>query len=361
MLIAFLLFANYLITAQRVLLVTNLLIVFGFALALFGLLQRFTWNGKFYWIREPLVPPLSPFGPFVNHNHFAGYVEMLLPLPLAMVWMKSIRPEQRLLYVAMTMLMGVAIFVSLSRGGMMSAVTSILFVALAGTWAQQRAAQRRGFVATKGDRRHLLMRFATLGLLLIVMAVGVWWMAAEPMMERMARTQLSGEAEAGRDTLQKSRGFIWQGTLKMIAAQPVLGVGFGAYETAYPQYSQHDSGVFPIGQAHNDYLQILADCGVVGGLLALWFIALLARAVWHGLQHQDARLAALSLGAGGGLCALLIHSLFDFNLQLPSNALLFLWLAALVSVLGVPSPASKSLTPVKTGQVGIRGGRGQVF
>ena len=356
LLIAFLLFANYLITAKRVLFVTNLLIVFGFALALFGLLQHFTWNGKFFWVREPLVLPASPFGPFVNHNHFAGYVEMLLPLPLAMVWMKSIRPEQRLLYVAMTILMGVAVFVSLSRGGMVSVVVSLIFVALAGTWAQRRAllklGQRQGLIATKGEHRHLLMRFAMLGLLLTVMAAGIWWMAAEPMLDRMARTQLSGEAEAGRDTLQKSRGFIWLSTLKMIAAQPVLGVGFGAYETAYPQYSQHDSGVSPIAQAHNDYLQILADGGLVGGLLALWFIALLARAVWHGLQHQDTRLAALSLGAGGGLCALLVHSLFDFNLQLPSNALLFLWLAALVSGLGVPSPGSKPLTPVKRNQAG---------
>ena len=95
--IAFLLFANFLITARRVSFVAHLLIAFGFALALFGLLQRFTWNGKFFWLREPLVLPQSPFGPFVNHNHFAGYVEMLLPLPLAMVWMKSIRSEQRLL------------------------------------------------------------------------------------------------------------------------------------------------------------------------------------------------------------------------------------------------------------------------
>ncbi len=351
MLIAFLLFANYLITAKRVLFVTNCLIVFGFALALFGLLQRFTWNGKFYWVREPLVALLNPFGPFVNRNHFAGFVEMLLPLPLAMVWMKCIRPEQRVLYVMMTVLMGVAVFVSLSRGGMVSVVVSMIFVALAGTWAQQRAAHRQGYIATKGDRRHMLMRFASLGCLLLVMAAGVWWMAAEPMLERVARTQLSGEAEAGRDTLQKSRGYIWQSTLRMIAAQPLLGVGFGAYETAYPQYSQDDSSSYPVAQAHNDYLQIVADCGLVGGLLALWFVVLLARAVWHGLQHQDVRLAALSLGAGGGLCALLVHSLFDFNLQLPSNAMLFLWLAALVSVLGVPTPASKT-SMLKVNQVG---------
>jgi O-antigen ligase len=172
-------------------------------------------------------------------------------------------------------------------------------------------------------------------LLLAAIAGGVWWMAAEPVIERVARTQLSGDAEAGRDTLQKSRGYIWQSTLRMIAAQPVLGVGLGAYETAYPQYSQQDSSVYPVAQAHNDYLQIVADGGLVGGALALWFIVLLARAVGRGIRHQDVRLAALSLGAGGGLMALLVHSWFDFNLQLPSNALLFLWLSALVAVLGV--------------------------
>jgi O-antigen ligase len=131
----------------------------------------------------------------------------------------------------------------------------------------------------------------------------------------------------------------------MIAAHPVLGVGFGAFATAYPQYGEHDSVEFQVAQAHNDYLQILADCGAVGGLLALWFIALLARSVWRGVQHQDARLAAWCLGAGGGIFALMVHSIFDFNLQLPSNAMLFLFLSALVSVLGVsPSVRPESLS-----------------
>jgi O-antigen ligase len=249
--------------------------------------------------------------------------------------MKAVRRELHLVYLSVAALMGIAVFVSLSRGGMVSVLASLLFVFVAGAWAQR--SSRRSDAESGG----WLSKLATVALLLAAIGGGAWWMAAEPVIERVARTQLSGEAEAGRDTLQKSRGYIWQGTLRMIAAQPMLGVGLGAYETAYPQYSQQDSSVFPVAQAHNDYLQIVADCGGVGGGLALWFIVLLVRAVKRGLLHRDVRLAALSLGAGGGLTALLVHSLFDFNLQLPANALLFLWLSALVAVLGV-APTGKA-------------------
>jgi O-antigen ligase len=334
--IAFLLFANFLITSRRITLVTQVLLFFGCALALFGLLQYFTWNGKFYWLREPLVPPTDPFGPFVNHNHFAGYVEMLAPLPLAMVWMKSARREHRLLYLSAVVLMDVAVFVSLSRGGMISVLASTIFVLLVGSWMLKRRARQSGesFDQPSGFKAWL-SRVAAFVVLLGAIGFGVFWVAADPFMNRLARTQIGGEAEAGRDTIYKSRGFIWQGTLKLIADQPLLGVGLGAYGTAFTQYSVQDSSVFPIVQAHNDYLQILADGGLVGGALAVWFLLLLLRAIWRGVQQPDLRLAAWCLGAGGGLFALLVHSLFDFNLQLPSNALLFLLWAALVSVVGV--------------------------
>jgi O-antigen ligase len=138
------------------------------------------------------------------------------------------------------------------------------------------------------------------------------------------------------ETFFASRGWIWQSTLEMFRANPVLGVGLGAYETAYPVYSRDDGAAalgtsYVVDRAHNDYLQILADTGVVGGALALWFIILIFRAISRGLKSHDPLLQALALGGGSGTFGLLTHSLFDFNLQLPSNALLFLLLVALVS------------------------------
>src|SRR5215475_7531556 len=82
LLLAFLLSANFLAKAPALTWLRNFLILFGLALSVFGLIQRFTWNGKYYWMIEPSAQPSAPFGPFVNHNHFAGYVEMIAPIPV---------------------------------------------------------------------------------------------------------------------------------------------------------------------------------------------------------------------------------------------------------------------------------------
>jgi len=119
----------------------------------------------------------------------------------------------------------------------------------------------------------------------------------------------------------------------MIRANPILGVGLGAFQAAHPTYSQSNS-MHSSGEAHNDYLQVLADCGIPGALTAIWFIAAVARAVMRGIRSRDPLFAGLALGCGGGIFAILVHSLFDFNLQIPTNALLFLFLAAVVSHIG---------------------------
>jgi O-antigen ligase len=115
-----------------------------------------------------------------------------------------------------------------------------------------------------------------------------------------------------------------------IRANPILGVGLGAYETAFPIYSESD-GSLRVPQAHNEYLQVAADAGIVGILIALWFIVAIFRTVSRGVRSRDPLLAGLALGSGGGIFAMLVHSMFDFNLQIPSNALLFLLLVAVAA------------------------------
>jgi O-antigen ligase len=131
----------------------------------------------------------------------------------------------------------------------------------------------------------------------------------------------------------------------MIGANPFIGVGLGAYETAYPIYSKDDGAIvlgksFAVDRAHNDYLQVLADCGLVGAVLAVWFIVLIFQAVARGRQSRDPLCRALAIGGGAGIFGLLVHSVFDFNLQIPSNALLFLLLTAAVSQAGAKVSAT---------------------
>jgi O-antigen ligase len=92
-------------------------------------------------------------------------------------------------------------------------------------------------------------------------------------------------------------------------------------------------------------LQVLADCGVIGVITALSVIILLFRDIIRAMRHPDHVMAATALGCGGGLFAMLVHSMFDFNLQLPSNALLYLVLAAVVSNLSWAAARDRAKNP----------------
>lgn len=343
---ALLLFINFLARTDQVEKVGHFLVFYGLLFSVFGLAQHFSWNGKFFWTVEPTYPLSAPFGSFVNHSHFAGYVEMMTPFPLAMILFKSVRKEARFFYGFAVIVMGVATVISLSRGGMVSLFAGLLFVLVSSLLA---LTSRPGHLRQTSHRpiAALASRVGVGGFVLLMIIGGIFWVGADPVIERVAITKLSGEAGHGEQTLYSSRGFIWQDTWKMITAYPLTGVGLGAYTTIYPQYSRRDSGTLIIAQSHNDYLQILADAGVVGGVLALWFIGLLARSFVSGVQHPDPRLAALAMGAGGGIFAMLVHSVFDFNLQLPSNELMFLLLAAIVSTIGVAARRQRELETMR--------------
>ena len=116
----------------------------------------------------------------------------------------------------------------------------------------------------------------------------------------------------------------------MVEDHPAFGVGLGAYATAFTAYDR-GAGVFVVQQAHNDYLQLLAEGGLVGAALGAFFLAFLSISAWRGLQRRDPVAQGVALGATAGCFGLLMHSLVDFNLQIPSNALAFLFSSALVT------------------------------
>jgi O-antigen ligase len=333
--IAFVIAANFFASRRRLSAIATFLTLFGLALAVFALVQHFTWNGRFYWLRPNSIST-SPFGPFVNHNHFAGYMEMLIPIPLALMITRAVRGEMRLLYGFAATMMGVAAVASLSRGGMISIAASLVFIFVmslrlariekrGGTSAQRRALP----AAVASSRPALLPRAVVVILIAGVIAAGVFWIGPDSVINRVTQGEVQGRTSQ-RETFYASRGWLWSDTLAMIKANPALGVGLGAYETAFSLYTRSD-GALRVPQAHNDYLQVVADCGILGGALAVWFIVILFRNVRRGIKSRDTLVAGLALGSGTSIFAMLVHSLFDFNLQLPSNALLFLFLSAIAS------------------------------
>jgi len=115
----------------------------------------------------------------------------------------------------------------------------------------------------------------------------------------------------------------------MIADHPLFGVGLGAFAVAYPRYDG-GNGLRRTAEAHNDYLQVLSDTGLVGGSVGLFFLFAFFRIVRNVLRGEQLREREEALGISVGCLAILAHSLVDFNLQITSNALLFLTLIALL-------------------------------
>jgi O-antigen ligase len=147
--------------------------------------------------------------------------------------------------------------------------------------------------------------------------------------ELLGRFQRLVEADSrARDEL--SRWQMWRDTWPMVLDHPVLGVGLGAFATAFTAYTSGTGKTMIVNQAHNDYLQFLAEGGLVAALLGVLFVVPLARAAWRGWAHPDSAVRGVAVGGSIGCLGLLLHSFVDFNLQIPSNALAFLFTAALV-------------------------------
>jgi len=321
---AFIAASNFLVTRERLLRLANALTIFGAALAAFALVQHFAWNGSFYWLRPTSQ---SVFGPFVNRNHFAGYMAMLMPVPLALI-LHVVRGHGRLLFGFAAALMGTAAIVSNSRSGVISLAGSMVFMMILNTVCRNRD-------IAGGHRPPLQRTIGPIALVALAVIAGVLWIGASEILEHFgdAVDQLvqSGTPDVGRAT-------IWQGTLNAIRHHPVLGVGLGALVTVFPTYETVPS-LLRINYAHNDYLQILAEAGAAGGIIVVWFIAVVLFGVYRGIRSRDPLPAAMALASGAGIIAILIQSVAETDLQIPSNALLFLVLAAVASRIQEPEAA----------------------
>ncbi|HKG79057.1 MAG TPA: hypothetical protein VKA78_06545, partial [Pyrinomonadaceae bacterium] len=129
-------------TPHRLQVLVRTIMIFGFFLALFGLTQSFTSPTKVYWIRE--LNQSTAFGPFINRHHFAGYMELTIALPLGLLFAGSVDKEKRLLYLFIAGIMGVALVMTASRGGIVSLVAEIVFlVIVTAIWRKPSERRRR--------------------------------------------------------------------------------------------------------------------------------------------------------------------------------------------------------------------------
>ena len=276
-------------------------VVFGFVLAVFAIIQDFTGNGKIYWLRSTHGGWI--FGPYVNHDHYAGLMEMLVPFPLIASLGRLVTGGKRALVAFAAIVMAGSIALSQSRAGTASFLIEVAFL-FAMIWKWQK-------------RKHRLV--IVLGTLCLLIFAFVLWAGTAAMWQRFAQVQ-----EWMRVAMVKD-------SLKMFSHKPLLGWGFGTFPTVYPQFRSFYTNLF-VNAAHNDYVQVLTETGLVGFLIVIWFVVSIYRSGLQGLSHwNDNWNQMLRLAALVGCTGILVHSFADFNLQIPANALFFYFLCAVAT------------------------------
>jgi O-antigen ligase len=314
-----LLFSTFVNTDERRGMAVKAIIAVCTLIALIGIGQRY--GGKLLWQR-------GTFGPFVNRNHFAGFLEMGVGLAGGLLLSRTIKREWLAIYGSCALVMCAGIGLSASRGGVLALAAEVVFLALFAIptfFSSRRSAEKDGSrqagILIRAVATLLIGAGAVAGATLLVGSEGLFQNFSQ------IQTETQGQLAAGE---RFSRRDIWSATVQMIKDHPLLGVGLGAFQFAYTRYDQ-STGAQRVEQSHNDYLQILADAGLIGGVLMLIFVVLLFAKGFSAVGTHDRKKRAIVMGALAGCFAIAVHSFVEFNLQVTSNAQLFLALAALAT------------------------------
>ena len=291
-------------------LMAKLFTAYGLVVAVFAVLQGLAPNGRLYWIFSLEQGGLI-YGPYVNHNHYAGLMEMLTPFPLVLAASHFTSGNRKIAVAGAAALTAASIFLSGSRGGMAAFVAQMVVLGVLlvrrrqGTWKQP------------------LM----LGVFLALVIVFLVWLGGNELTRRLtsihsqAREEISGGV---RLTIDRD-------CLRMWLKRPFLGWGLGTFPIVYPEFRSFYTTFF-VNQAHNDYLQLLVETGLAGVSIAVWFLVLGFRRAAGKLENwTETASGALTVAALLGCVGILVHSFLDFNLQIPANAALFYVLCALAA------------------------------
>jgi O-antigen ligase len=298
------------------------LAVFAALLGFLALVQSAAAPTRLLLLR-PAPPDATPFGPFVNRNHFADLMAMLTPFLVGLFLMQRppgaardlrdrlasllARPEAsaRLMLGLATLLAATSLVVSLSRGAMI-AVSAALLLLGAGLLARGVGARR----------------VVALVLLAGTFALFTGWFGWERVAARFAT------ARQAPGFVDHMRPVAWRDTLRMARDFPLLGSGVGAFERVYPRY-RSVPGVEVLTHAHSDWLELLAGGGAAGFLLFAWFVGAAVRSALLALrERRDAAARYLGLGAVAAVTAFLVHGASDFSLALGANGLYFFFFLA---------------------------------
>lgn len=302
----------------------NLLVYTAAFIAILAIAQKVTADGLIYWFRA--APGNTVMGPYIYHNHFAGYMEMMFPLALCLfLWTRPAGSTQTsfrerfvdffdkpgmnahtLAGVSATVI-ATSVFFSLSRGGMISLCLSLLCLVII------------------LSRKDLITRQGLFFILVpAVTFIFVTWFGWEQIIDRFLQIKKAGG-------IHNSRFLIWQDVLPMIRAFLLTGSGAGSFETVFPVFRTFSFGGRIIDHAHNDYLEILSTIGLVGTLLIAGFVYRLIRTTTILVaRRHDPSAVFLWAASLTGMISIFLHSFTDFNFSNGANGLYFFTLCGLL-------------------------------
>ncbi len=295
----------------------------GIVIGLAAILQKFTSPDKIYWFR--LITGASPVGPWVNRSQYCGFMEMVAPVILALFlyYRPTINPEEplRVRIVSffsasrfnLSVLMGFgfllaasSVFVSLSRGGIIAFSLSFLFFF---------------FVLARKKSRYSSLFYIGL---IVCLILTVAWFGWDPILQRFGKT-VTATGELDFDRLP-----IWRDSLQIVKHFWLTGSGFGTFISIFPEFKTIPGNII-YDHAHNDYIELLTDGGVIGLTLAAWFVVAVLREGWKMIGRRRDRYSILvGIGALSGIVGMLVHGLSDFNMHNGADGLYFFFLCGLL-------------------------------
>ena len=354
---AFVFFAvvNNLYRQESVQIISFTLIFLAMGISCYASYQFLTHSNRVWDYVSPYLGRAS--GTYISPNNFAGFLEMLLPLATACVLVGRMKPVVRILlgYSALVMLAGMV--VTFSRGGWVAVVVALLV--LLGTLIFH--------------RNHRLPAF----LLLVVLAVGGTVFVTNYLSKTLSYMRRVGTPGEAAELDFAVRLDIWTAAEQMWRDHFWWGVGPAHYDYRFREYRPESVQMSP-DRAHNDYLNLLADWGAAGGIIVFAGMVTFGaglRKTWKYVRPAEndfgrgmSNRFAFFLGASAGLFALAVHSVVDFNLHIPANAILGVTLLALLSSnlrfaterhwLGERLPVKMLATLVLVAGVAYLGGQG---
>ena len=300
--------SRYITNKSRMLIIIIPIVLVSFFEAIIGFYQSFVAYG--------ISDSRGAHGTFVNRNNFAGLLEITIPLILGFAfsmnkyWLEGIKNGfNSILYsddvfkqipiIFLVLLLLLALLLSKSRMGILSIYISLFFF--------------YSNLNLFGNKYKNVLWFLTISIIFFIFLILL--IDINPILERF------------RNINANQRVLVWKDCIHIIKDFPLFGSGLGTFKYIYPLYKENLKAAVDYHYAHNDYIHLLVETGLLGffclmtGLIILFKDAM--KFLKYNTKTRDSFAYFITLGALTGIVSILVHSLADFNLHIPSNALYF--------------------------------------